>query len=93
MKAQLFSIRPLRTMDQRWLPGSDVTARKITDMYYTIKDSWRSAGGYQPIVPDGPVTVTKTTTTTDFVGSGDNEEEVVTTTTETIVLDGPPFRE
>ena len=93
MKAQLFSIRPLRTMDQRWLPGSDVTARKITDMYYTIKDSWRSAGGYQPIVPDGPVTVTKTITTTDFVGSGDNEEEVVTTTTETTVRDGPHFQD
>jgi hypothetical protein len=77
VKAKLFAIRPLRTMDQRWLPGSDVTARRISDMYYTVKDSWKAAGGFQPIVPDGEVTTTETTTT----GTGD---DAVTTTTTTV---------
>ena len=93
MKAKLFGIRPLRTMDQRWLPGSDVTARRISDMYYTVKDSWKAAGGFQPIVPDGTVTITTTTETTETTGSGDLETTTTSTSTSTSTRTGAHFQD
>lgn len=48
MKTQSFRVQPLRGIDRRWIAKPD-SARRIEDMTWTERDSWRECGGLRQI--------------------------------------------